>query len=235
MPSYAFEKSGLGLRRSDPLEGSAGFLGWRQRIIASFNGVPPRTRHLTAARPALLVLSRLSWRLARLLQSVRHLLSPRWFLVSAFGTGTDPMSRPSSAVRACIQTSGFGIVADPVVAAGLAAAGRMFETVQRAVAGQCRTALPASLDLVGQQGQQRVVPQIVLIFEILVSQGDAGCPYSETSLCHLSLGPRMGFLKYCPGKSGALYKEMSRVLRRTIFSNRHVGFTYGAHKHWHGL
>ena len=89
----SFAGLGLGLRRSDPLERSAGFLGWRQRIIASFDRVPPRVRHLAAARPALLVLSRPGWRLARLLQSIRHLyISPRWILLSAFGAGTDPMS-----------------------------------------------------------------------------------------------------------------------------------------------
>ena len=39
------------------------------------------------------------------------------------------------------------IVVDPVLAAELAAAGRMFETVQRALARQRRAALPASLEL----------------------------------------------------------------------------------------
>ena len=103
-----FAGLGLGLRRSDPLERSAAFLGWRQRIIASFDRVPPRVRHLAAARPALLVLSRPGWRLARLLQSIRHLpISPRWIFLSAFGAGTDPDEQPPSAPRACIQISGF--------------------------------------------------------------------------------------------------------------------------------
>ena len=49
----------------------------------------------------------------------------------------------------------------------------MFETLQRALARQRRTAVAASLERVGQQGQQRVVTQIVVVVEILVAQGDA--------------------------------------------------------------
>ncbi len=66
------------------------------------------------------------------------------------------------------------IVIDPVIAARLPAGGRVFETLQRALASQRRTALPASLELVGQQGQQRIVTQIVVVVEILVAQGNAG-------------------------------------------------------------
>ena len=66
------------------------------------------------------------------------------------------------------------IVVDPVVAAGLAAGGRVFETLQRALAGQRRAPPAASLECVGQQSQQRVVPQIVVVVEVLVAQGDAG-------------------------------------------------------------
>ena len=66
------------------------------------------------------------------------------------------------------------IVADLVVAARLAADGRVFETLQRALAGQRRAALAASIERVGQQGQQRVTPQIVVVVEVLVAQGDAG-------------------------------------------------------------
>ena len=66
------------------------------------------------------------------------------------------------------------IVIDPVIAARYPADGRVFETVQRALARQRRTTLPASFELVGQQGQQRVVPQIVVVVEVLVPQGDAG-------------------------------------------------------------
>jgi len=66
------------------------------------------------------------------------------------------------------------IVVDPVIAARLAADRRVFETVQRALARQRRTALPASLERVGQQGQQRIVPQIVMVVEVLVAQGNAG-------------------------------------------------------------
>ena len=66
------------------------------------------------------------------------------------------------------------IVIDPVIAARRAAAGRVFETLQRALAGQRRTALAASLERVGQQGQQRVSPQIVVVVQVLVAQGNAG-------------------------------------------------------------
>jgi len=65
------------------------------------------------------------------------------------------------------------IVLNPVVAAGLTAGRRMLETVQRALARQRRTALPAALELARQQGQQGVVPQIVVVVEVFVSQGNA--------------------------------------------------------------
>ena len=65
------------------------------------------------------------------------------------------------------------IVADPVVAVGLTAGGRMLEAVQRALACQRCAALPPTLKLARQQGQQRIVPQVVVVVEVLVPQGDA--------------------------------------------------------------
>ena len=52
------------------------------------------------------------------------------------------------------------IVLDPVVAARRTRGRGMLQTVQRALARQCRAVLPAPFELAGQQRQQRVVPQL---------------------------------------------------------------------------
>ena len=65
------------------------------------------------------------------------------------------------------------IVFDLVVAARLATRGRVFEPVQSALPRQWGTVLPMSLELAGKQGQNRVVPQLVVVVEVFVSQGDA--------------------------------------------------------------
>ena len=64
---------------------------------------------------------------------------------------------------------------DPVVATGLAA-GRVFQTVQRTLARQRRTAPAAAFEIAGQQGQQGVVAQLVMVIEVLVSQRDPRDP-----------------------------------------------------------
>lgn len=43
-----------------------------------------------------------------------------------------------------------------------------------ALAGQCDTAPPASLEPVGQQDQQRVVAQVIVVDEVFVAQSDGG-------------------------------------------------------------
>ena len=53
------------------------------------------------------------------------------------------------------------IMADPVVAARFATRGRVFKPVQGALPRQRRTVLPMSLELAGEQRQNRVVPQLV--------------------------------------------------------------------------
>ena len=65
-----------------------------------------------------------------------------------------------------------GVVADPVIAAGLAR-GSVLEAVQRALAGQRRAAGPPRLQLAGEDGQRRVVAQPVMIDEVLVAERDA--------------------------------------------------------------
>ena len=65
------------------------------------------------------------------------------------------------------------IMADPVVAARFATRGRVFKPVQGALPRQRRTVLPMSLELAGEQRQNRVVPQLVVVVEVFVSQGDA--------------------------------------------------------------
>ena len=65
------------------------------------------------------------------------------------------------------------IMADPVVAARFATRGRVFKPVQGALPRQRRTVLPMSIELAGEQRQNRVVPQLVVVVEVFVSQGDA--------------------------------------------------------------
>ena len=70
----------------------------------------------------------------------------------------------------------LGIVVDLPVAVRPAPGGRVFETVQRALARQRRAALAASLGLVRQQRQHGIAPQLVVVVEVLVSQRDARDP-----------------------------------------------------------
>ena len=73
----------------------------------------------------------------------------------------------------------LGVVGDPVIAPRLPVPGRMLEAVQRALARQRRAALAPSTELVGQQRQQRVVAQGVVIVEVLVAQREARDPLSH--------------------------------------------------------
>ena len=63
------------------------------------------------------------------------------------------------------------VVGDPVVPLRLPVPGRVFEAVQRALARQRRAAPAPSLELARQQRQHRIVPQGVMVVEVLVSQG----------------------------------------------------------------
>jgi len=49
----------------------------------------------------------------------------------------------------------------------------MLKTPQCALARQCRTALLVPLHIARQQHQYRIVPQIIVIAQIIVSQGNA--------------------------------------------------------------
>lgn len=72
--------------------------------------------------------------------------------------------------RRCLQ--GVRIMADPAVAIRRAARRRMFDPVQRALRRQRRAVLAMPLELAGEQGQNRVVPQLVVVVEVFVSHGD---------------------------------------------------------------
>jgi hypothetical protein len=65
-----------------------------------------------------------------------------------------------------------GVVADAMVAAGLARGG-VLEAVQGALAGQRRAARAPRLQLAGEHGQHRVVPQPVVVHQVLVAERDA--------------------------------------------------------------
>jgi hypothetical protein len=63
-------------------------------------------------------------------------------------------------------------VADAVVAAGFAG-GRVLQPVQRALAGQRRAVGTPRFQLAGEDGQRRVVPQPVMVHQVLVAERDA--------------------------------------------------------------
>ena len=60
------------------------------------------------------------------------------------------------------------------VAARLATGRCVLKPAQRALARQWRTPFPACLELARQQRQRRVAPQVVLVVEVVVPQGNAG-------------------------------------------------------------
>ena len=65
-----------------------------------------------------------------------------------------------------------GVVADPVIAAGLARR-RVLQPVQRALAGQRRAVGAPGLELAGQDRQHRVVAELVVVDQVLVAERDA--------------------------------------------------------------
>ncbi len=69
------------------------------------------------------------------------------------------------------------VVADLVILRRLRAA--QFQAVQRALAGNRRTVRPLRLELAQQHRQQRVVPQMVVIVEVLVAQRQAKHPLAD--------------------------------------------------------
>ncbi len=64
------------------------------------------------------------------------------------------------------------LVAHAVIPAGLAH-GRVLEAVQRALARQRGATGAACLQLAGEHGQHRVVPQVVMVDQVLVAERDA--------------------------------------------------------------
>jgi hypothetical protein len=70
------------------------------------------------------------------------------------------------------------VVADPVIAAGLARR-RVLQPVQRALAGQRRTTRSTRLQLSRQDRQHRVVAELVVVDQVLVAEGDAEHPLAD--------------------------------------------------------
>ena len=66
----------------------------------------------------------------------------------------------------------LGVVADPVVAARLPLGG-VLDPVERALAGQCGAVPAGALDLAGDEPQDGIVAQLVVVVQILVAQGEA--------------------------------------------------------------
>ena len=70
------------------------------------------------------------------------------------------------------------IVANPVIAAGLTRR-RVLQPVQRALAGEGRAAGTPGLQLTRQEGQHRVMAQLVVVDQILMAEGDAEHPLAD--------------------------------------------------------
>ena len=85
------------------------------------------------------------------------------------------------------------VVADLVVARGLGR--RMLEPVQRALAGQRRAVLAPGGELAGEGREHRVVPQLVVVDQILIAERDAEHPLRHHRLervLDLRLGAAVG-------------------------------------------
>ena len=80
-----------------------------------------------------------------------------------------------------------GIMSDAVIAAGLAHR-RVFQPIQGALAGERGTTGPARLQLGSEDGQHRVVPQLVVVDQVLVAERDAEHPLTDQG-GHLVLDP----------------------------------------------
>ena len=62
---------------------------------------------------------------------------------------------------------------------GHPAAAGVFEAVERALAGERRAVRPLRLEPVGEQREQRVAAQLVVVVDVLVAQGDADDPLPD--------------------------------------------------------
>jgi hypothetical protein len=70
------------------------------------------------------------------------------------------------------------IVADAMVAAGLAR-GRVLEAVQGALAGERRAVRTPRFQLAGEDGQHRVMAELVVVDYVLMAKGDAEHPLAD--------------------------------------------------------
>jgi hypothetical protein len=97
---------------------------------------------------------------------------------------------------------GFGIVADLVVSRGFGTA--QFQPVQRRFAGQRRTVGSLRLQLAGQHGQNRIMPQFIVVVQILVAKGNADDALHHHGLDVVLNQPR------CPGVGKAGGKALGQ-------------------------
>jgi hypothetical protein len=79
------------------------------------------------------------------------------------------------------------IVTDAMIAAGLARR-RVLQPVQGALAGQRRAVAASRLQLASKHGQHRVMPQLVVVVQVLVSERDAEHALADQG-GHLVLDP----------------------------------------------
>ena len=70
------------------------------------------------------------------------------------------------------------IMADPVIACRLARR-RMLEPIERALAGERRTARSSRLEFAGQDRHRRIVPQLIVVERVLISQCQADDPLAD--------------------------------------------------------
>ena len=103
---------------------------------------------------------------------------------------------------------GVRIVADLVVSRGLGAA--QFQPVQRRFARQRRTVGSLRLQLAGQHGQNRIMPQFIMVVQILIAEGNA-----HDALHHHGLDLVLDQLG-CPGvgkAGGKAFRQPDRPVR----------------------
>lgn len=116
------------------------------------------------------------------------LLLPVQRVVRGVQVEGDPAGRPVMGLQEQIDEQildGVGVVADLVVARGLAGPGRaagVLQPVQRRLAGHRRTVPTPRLQLAGEQRHRRVVAQIVVIDQILIAQRQGEHPLSDQGL-----------------------------------------------------
>ena len=90
------------------------------------------------------------------------------------------------------------VVADLVIARRLRPA--QLQPVQRALAGQRRAVRPPRRELAGQHRQHRIVPQLIVVDQVLVAQRDAEHPLATSVATSCSISPGIAPIREAGGE-----------------------------------